>query len=413
MKTLRVLVVAPQPFYQERGTPIATRLLLEALQAAGHAVDVLTYHVGKDPKLPGVRVFRAPAVPFVRDVPIGFSLRKVLCDLALLWRLFTLTRSRRYDVLHAVEEAVFLSLLVRAFTAGRTKLGSGLHRLGCRVVYDMDSSLPEQLLGKYAALRFVDGVLRRFERLAIARSDLVLAVCDDLAKRARSYATRTPVDVVEDVSLLGDGGADGEVENLRRGLPYGGLLVLYVGNLERYQGVDLMLDALARLEGPPLKFVAVGGRPDDVAAYRARAATLDLDLEVDFIGARPLSQLGALLKQADVLVSPRLAGQNTPMKLYSYLAAGKAVLATRIRAHTQVLSDDDALLVEPTAAGVARGLDALLRSPLLRERLALSALRLATTRYSVTQFRASIASAYRRLSVPAYGSYFSNHEVQR
>ena len=74
---MRILVVAPQPFYQERGTPIATRLLLEALQAAGHSVDVLTYHVGDDPKIPGVRVFRAPAVPFVHDVPIGFSLRTV------------------------------------------------------------------------------------------------------------------------------------------------------------------------------------------------------------------------------------------------------------------------------------------------------------------------------------------------
>ena len=202
---MRILVIAPQPFYQERGTPIATRLLVEALQAAGHSVDVLTYHVGEDPKLPGVRVFRAPAVPFVRDVPIGFSLRKLLCDVALLWRLFTLTRRHRYDVLHAVEEAVFLSLLVR---------GIG----GSRVVYDMDSSLPEQLLGKYGALRAVDGVLRRLERLAIARSDLVLAVCEDLASRARGYATKTPVDVVEDVSLLGDGRANGEVEDLRRDL---------------------------------------------------------------------------------------------------------------------------------------------------------------------------------------------------
>ena len=70
---MRVLVIAPQPFYQERGTPIATRLLIETLQSAGHSVDVLTYHVGDDPHLPGVRVFRAPAVPFVRDVPIGFS----------------------------------------------------------------------------------------------------------------------------------------------------------------------------------------------------------------------------------------------------------------------------------------------------------------------------------------------------
>jgi len=400
MKTMRVLVVAPQPFYQERGTPIATRLLLEALQAAGHSVDVLTYHVGEDPKLAGVRVFRAPAVPFVRDVPIGFSLRKLVCDLALLWRLVTLTRRHRYDVLHAVEEAVFMSLLVRAFTGGRSTLGTGdLDRLGCRVVYDMDSSMPEQLVGKYAALRFVDGVLRRFERLAIANSDLVLAVCDDLAARARGYATRTPIDVVEDVSLLDDDRPQGEVENLRRDLPSGAVLALYVGNLEHYQGVDLMLDAIAMLESPPLKFVAVGGDADAAAAYRARVAALGLEAHVEFIGARPLSQLGALLAQADVLVSPRLKGQNTPMKLYSYLAAGKALLATRIRSHTQVLSDDNALLVEPTPAALARGLDVLLHSPALREQLALSARRLATTRYSVTQFRASIANAYRRIAV--------------
>jgi len=397
---MRVLVVAPQPFYQERGTPIATRLLLEALQAAGHSVDVLTYHVGEDPKLAGVRVFRAPAVPFVRDVPIGFSLRKLVCDLALLWRLVTLTRRHRYDVLHAVEEAVFMSLLVRAFTGGRSTLGTGdLDRLGCRVVYDMDSSMPEQLVGKYAALRFVDGVLRRFERLAIANSDLVLAVCDDLAARARGYATRTPIDVVEDVSLLDDDRPQGEVENLRRDLPSGAVLALYVGNLEHYQGVDLMLDAIAMLESPPLKFVAVGGDADAAAAYRARVAALGLEAHVEFIGARPLSQLGALLAQADVLVSPRLTGQNTPMKLYSYLAAGKALLATRIRSHTQVLSDDNALLVEPTPAALARGLDVLLHSPALREQLGHSAHRLATTRYSLTQFRASIANAYRRIAV--------------
>ncbi|HEY3519017.1 MAG TPA: glycosyltransferase, partial [Gammaproteobacteria bacterium] len=132
---------------------------------------------------------------------------------------------------------------------------------------------------------------------------------------------------------------------------------------------------------------------------------LGLGAQIAFIGARPLSQLAALLAQADVLVSPRLTGHNTPMKLYSYLAAGKAVLATRIRSHTQVLSDDDALLVEPTPLALARGLDTLLRSPALRERLALSARRLATTRYSVTHFRASIASAYRRFAaVPSGGA---------
>ena len=401
---MRILVIAPQPFYQERGTPIATRLLVEALLAQGHAVDVLTYHVGEDPKLDGARVFRAPALPFVRDVPIGFSLRKVLCDLALLWRLWTLTRRERYDVLHAVEEAVFLSLLVRGIGFRRGSEGPRSGRRGWRVVYDMDSSLPEQLLDKYAALRSLAGVLGRLERFAIARSDLVLAVCEDLATRARGYATPTPVDVVEDVSLLADGGPAGDVENLRGDLGSDGLLVLYVGNLEHYQGVGLVLDALAKLERPPPKFVAIGGSAAAVAEHRARAAALGVAAHAHFLGPRPLRRLGAYLAQADVLVSPRLAGHNTPMKLYSYLAAGKPVIATRIRSHTQVLSDDEALLVEPTAEALAHGIDALLGSPALRERLAHAARRLAATRYSVTQFRKSVASAYRRLAVASTGA---------
>ena len=138
----------------------------------GTSVDVLTYHVGEDPKLPGVRVFRAPAVPFVHDVPIGFSVRKMLCDVALLWRLFTLTRRNRYDVLHAVEEAVFLSLLVRGVgVPRRLRHGLVVARATARQVWRVCSAL--------------DGLLRRLERLAIARSDLVMAVCEDLAVRAR------------------------------------------------------------------------------------------------------------------------------------------------------------------------------------------------------------------------------------
>ena len=335
-------------------------------------------------------MFRAPAVPFVRDVPIGFSIRKLLCDLALGWRLLSLTRQIRYDVLHAVEEAVFLSLFVRL--------------RGSRLVYDMDSSLPEQLVGKYRALRGLDGLLRRLERLAIARSDLVLAVCEDLAARARGYETTTPVDVVEDVSLLADGTASGDVEDLRLDLPEHGVLVMYVGNLEHYQGVDLLLDGIATLDTTtPLKVVAIGGTAADVAAYRQRAATLGIGATVTFVGARPLKELGAYLAQADVLVSPRSSGQNTPMKLYSYLAAGKAVLATRIRSHTQVLTDDCALLVEPTGPALADGLDALLRSPALRARLGRAAGRLAATRYSLTQFRKAVATAYRRLAAAPSG----------
>ena len=60
-------------------------------------------------------------------------------------------------------------------------------------------------------------------------------------------------------------------------------------------------------------------------------------------------------------MSPRLKGLNTPMKIYSYLDSGSAVLATRLRTHTQVLDDELAYLVEPEPAALGRGLAALLR----------------------------------------------------
>jgi len=58
------------------------------------------------------------------------------------------------------------------------------------------------------------------------------------------------------------------------------------------------------------------------------------------------------------------------MKIYSYLDSGTAVLATRLRTHTQVLDDSTAYLVEPDPDAMGRGLAELLSDASLRERLA-------------------------------------------
>ena len=63
------------------------------------------------------------------------------------------------------------------------------------------------------------------------------------------------------------------------------------------------------------------------------------------------------------LVSPRLHGENTPFKVYTYLASGKPVVATRLPTHTQLMDDSIAVLVEPTAAGLAGGIRSVLADP--------------------------------------------------
>jgi glycosyltransferase involved in cell wall biosynthesis len=381
---MRILLVAPQPFYQERGTPIAVRMLVEVLCGQGHAVDLLTYHEGADLEIDGLRILRTPALPGLRHVPIGISWKKLVCDLLLSGRLLGLALSRRYDVIHAVEEAVFPAILLRSSARAR-------------VVYDMDSMLGESLVSKWRMLRPAERVLRAMERAVIRRTDAVFAVCNDLARHVTVDAPGVPVFLIEDVALPSQplcGGA----EPLRELLDIRGALALYVGNLQHYQGVEQAVRAMAQLPKTfDLTLVLIGGAPEDVARMRSLVRKLHLEERVYLLGPRPLAQLTGFLEQADILVSPRLRGSNTPMKVYSYMNSGTAILATRIASHTQVLDDDCALLVEPTPQALAKGLATLAADAPLRTRLGSAAHGRAAERYSLEAFRKKVCAAYRTL----------------
>lgn len=381
---MRILLVAPQPFYQERGTPIAVRMLVEVLCSQGHAVDLLTYHEGADLEIEGLRILRTPALPGLRHVPIGISWKKLVCDLLLSGRLLGLALSHRYDVIHAVEEAVFPAILLRSSARAR-------------VVYDMDSMLGESLVSKWRLLRPAERLLRALERAVIRRADAVFAVCNDLARHVTVDAPGVPVFLIEDVALPSQplcGGA----EPLRELLGIRGALALYVGNLQHYQGVEQVVRAMAQLpEASDLTLVLIGGSPDEVSRIRSLVRKLHLEERVYLLGPRPLAQLTGFLEQADILVSPRLRGSNTPMKVYSYMNSGTSILATRIASHTQVLDDDCAFLVEPNAQALAKGLAALAADAALRTRLGAAARRLAVERYSLEAFRRKVCAAYQTL----------------
>jgi glycosyltransferase involved in cell wall biosynthesis len=147
-----------------------------------------------------------------------------------------------------------------------------------------------------------------------------------------------------------------------------GPVAMYVGNLEAYQGIDLLLEGFARAlaDEPNAQLVLIGGTAEAITLYRGRAEQLCIAANVHFLGPRPVNLLGAYLRQADVLVSPRIRGVNTPMKLFSYLDSGVAVLATRLPTHTQVLDDTVAMLAEPNPEALGAGLVALFRDPIAR-----------------------------------------------
>lgn len=385
---MRILLIAPQPFYSERGTPIAVRLLAETLCADGHQVDLLTYHLGQDIACPNLRIVRCAAVPGIRDMPIGISLKKIVCDVSLSLRLLQMLWTTHYDVVHAVEESLFPAALLSLFSRRR-------------LVYDMDSLLSEQVADKWRALKPLTFVLGAIERMAIRKCDRVLAVCEDLAVKVRAYVPGERVVVLPDVPMPRSA-ASAVQEQLRKHVRDDETLLLYVGNLEHYQGVELLLQALPQVDrNRSYKLIVIGGESGHIEQHQGKARELGIADRVLFLGPRPVADLAYYLEQADILVSPRSMGQNTPMKIYSYMQAGKAILATRIRSHLQVLDDSCALLTEPTPAALAAGLTRLLGEPGLCTTLGAMASSRVESEFSLPVFQQRLRGAYAGLAAPS------------
>jgi glycosyltransferase involved in cell wall biosynthesis len=384
---MKILLLAPQPFYQVRGTPIAVDLVLRVLSARGHVVDVLAFHEGVDVRHPNVRIHRIPALPMVRNVGAGPSIKKLICDAFFVRKALRMTSRERYDLVHAVEEAVFLAIWIK-------------RRHGVNYVYDMDSSLPKQIVERYDYLRGLVPWLQWHEGRAVQQAAVVLAACEAVAEHARYHRPQGVV-VLNDVSLLsldenrseqGDGA-------LRQALNVKGPLVMYVGALEQDRGTGLMLESFASAlrRVPNARLVIVGGRSTQIALWRRSAAKLGAAHAVHFLGPRPVSELRRFLSCADVLLSPQTHPINTPMKIYSYMDSGKAILATDLPAHRQVLNDKLAALAEPTPIAFSKKLVQLLSDPALRQRLGCRSRAHACAHYHYDGFRETLDTVYDEL----------------
>jgi glycosyltransferase involved in cell wall biosynthesis len=284
--------------------------------------------------------------------------KKLYCDAFLFFRLIPLLWKNRYDIVQAVEESSFMALLLCPLRS-------------IPYVCDVDSSMSTQLVDRFRWLRPVRALLQWIESVPWRMALAVVPMCDALADEVRRYR-RSDVFVLKDVSLVRVPEEEETVENLEEILDLSGPVAMYIGNLEAYQGIDLLLESFAITirSVPDASLIIIGGVASDIDRYRRTAEGLGVTERVHFIGTRPLAQIALYMAQADVLVSPRTRGANTPMKVYSYLDSGVAVLATRLPTHTQVMNDEIARLVEPSAEDFARGLVALFADPDLRQGLA-------------------------------------------
>jgi glycosyltransferase involved in cell wall biosynthesis len=371
--SMRILMLAPEPFFEPRGTPFSEYHRIRALLELGHTVDLVTYPFGRDVSMAGLRIFRSLRPPFVRHVRIGPSLAKVPLDLLLAFTAIRRALSGRYDAVHSHEEAGLLGVVLAWM-------------LGVPHLYDMHSSLPQQLTNfEFSRSRLLRRLFEWMERVVVRHSRVVIVICPSLSETVRAIDARVPVVLIENAPGSGDVAAGGGAQvRASLGLDARAPLVLYTGTFEAYQGLDLLFAAMAQVVGarPDARLALAGGTPAQIAAARRQAADAGIEHVTLFAGQRPSEEIPAYLDAADILVSPRSSGTNTPLKIYQYLRSGRPIVATRLLTHTQVLDDQVSVLTDAEPGAFARGILEVIEDPDRGRAIGARARTLAETKYS-------------------------------
>src|SRR5690349_6176247 len=162
---MRILMIAPEPFLEPRGTPFSVYHRIKALTSLGYEVDLVTYPIGEAVSLPGLRVFRTPALPLIQKVKIGPSLAKLPLDLLVLFTAWQRMRQERYQYIHTHEEAGLMGvLLARIFH--------------CKHLYDMHSDLSQQMSNfAFTKNPLLIRAMEAVQRFIIQQADTVIAIC--------------------------------------------------------------------------------------------------------------------------------------------------------------------------------------------------------------------------------------------
>ena len=348
---MKILVIAPQPFFTPRGTPFSVYYRSLVTSQLGNNIDLLTYGQGKDVDIPNMRTFRIPGFPRFGTIKVGPSVYKLFLDLFMVAYAIGLLLTNEYDAVHAHEEAVFFCRYLKPFF--RFKL-----------IYDMHSSLPQQLTNfEFTKSKLLIKVFKWLEDSCLKKSDAIITICPDLADYVNKLLNNPKKhflienSIFDPIKFRGEEPEPAGAETIAN-LPANYRYIVYAGTLEPYQGIDILIPAfrIFHQQHPTYRLIIVGGNVKQVQLYQEMANENCIGHSCIFTGQ--VSQAAAKIynAHASILVSPRKHGTNTPLKLYEQIASGIPLVATRIYSHTQVLDEKVAFLVEPTPESMAAGL---------------------------------------------------------
>ncbi|MEM1447029.1 MAG: glycosyltransferase family 4 protein [Planctomycetota bacterium] len=325
-----VLVVAPTPFFSDRGCHVRIIEEIRAAEREGYRATVVTYHLGKD--VEGLTIHRSLNVPWYKKLSAGPSFHQFYLDALLLWTGFRACWRDKPTLIHChLHEGI-----------GIGKVLSVLFRVP--LVGDLQGSLVGELVQHSFIPKkgFIHSLFRAAERWLIRWPDHLVLSSDRATEGVAELDQLTvPATVLDDGVDENAFPPEAPGENLREklDLPQDKKLVGFLGVLNEYQGVSVMLRAakLVVEKHPDVVFVVMGY--PKVEHYQGVAEELGLGDAVMFPGRIPYEKARDYLAACDIGFSAKADVTEANGKLLNYMAVGLPIVATDTRVNRSLLDD--------------------------------------------------------------------------
>jgi len=335
---IKVLHVAPTPFFSDRGCHIRVRGLIEALQDAPLHHVLCTYHHGRD--VPGIATRRIPRVPGYKKVGPGPHPMKYIADLLLLCLVWWTIIRHRPQLIHGhLHEGALIGWLAKWLSL-RPRLP---------LVFDMQGSLVGELasygyFGRGGIRRRVFGwiewLVTRLPDRFVCSSEAAAGHLRAALGVAAGRITVAPDGPHPGLAVLDASEAARGAAKRALGIDPGTPVAAYTGSLLPGKGVELLHALLPRLAArqPALHVLLLGYPTADTAALLRRRG---LSGRVTLTGQVPYEELPRYLAAADLALEPKPVGAGEASgKLVSYMAAGLPVVCGDYPNNRAMLQDD-------------------------------------------------------------------------
>lgn len=329
---MKILMVAPTPFFADRGCHTRIYGEITGLQELGHDVLLCTYGLGRD--IDGVITKRTINFPWYKKLTAGPSITKIL--LIPFLAITTLRTIGKYkpDVVHAF---LHEGALIAKFCS--------LFKRKPQYIFDLQGSLSGEIVQHkfvkkgslfYKLFYSLEHRINRWFPIITQSEQLYNQLIESGIEKSRVVNAMDSVDVSMFYPMPA---ADKLVDELK--LDLDSPRILYMGLLEKYQGVDLLFEALEQVyEYDTSVQMLVIGFPN-IEKYKALCKEKGIEKNVFFLGKIQFEKIPRYLSLSNIAVAPKISEHEGDGKLYNYMAMGMATVAFERSVSREVLGQDE------------------------------------------------------------------------